>query len=29
VASLDDRTLRLGGLTSMIAGLTLLYWVRG
>ena len=28
VAQLDDRTLRLTGLVSMVGGLLLLYWVR-
>ena len=28
-ASLEDRTLRVAGLTSMVAGALLLYWVRG
>ena len=27
--SLEDRQLRIAGLTSMIAGAVLLYWVRG
>jgi uncharacterized protein YjeT (DUF2065 family) len=29
VAQLDDRTLRMVGLTSMILGVVLLYFVRG
>jgi uncharacterized protein len=29
LAQLDDRTLRIGGLLSMIAGILLLYYVRG
>lgn len=28
-ASLEDRTLRVAGLSSMVAGALLLYWVRG
>jgi len=28
VAQLDDRTLRVTGLVSMLCGLLLLYWVR-
>ncbi len=28
VAQLDDRTLRVTGLVSMVCGLLLLYWVR-
>ncbi len=28
-AALDDGKLRIAGLTSMIAGAALLYWVRG
>ena len=28
VAQMDDRTLRLTGLASMVCGLLLLYWVR-
>jgi uncharacterized protein len=28
-AALDDTKLRVAGLTSMIAGAALLYWVRG
>ena len=28
VAQLDDRTLRITGLVSMVCGLLLLYWVR-
>ena len=28
VAQLDDRTLRITGLVSMVSGLLLLYWVR-
>jgi uncharacterized protein YjeT (DUF2065 family) len=29
LSQLDDRTLRIGGLLSMIAGALLLYFVRG
>jgi hypothetical protein len=29
LSKLDDRTLRIGGLLSMIAGALLLYFVRG
>jgi hypothetical protein len=29
LSNLDDRTLRIGGLLSMIAGALLLYFVRG
>jgi uncharacterized protein YjeT (DUF2065 family) len=29
LVTLDDRTLRIGGLLSMIAGALLLYFVRG
>ena len=28
VAQMDDRSVRIAGLISMLSGLTLLYWVR-
>lgn len=28
VAQMDDRSVRIAGLVSMLAGLALLYWVR-